>query len=151
VNILKILFFPKIRILNQLNDKMLGVLVFRVKAKTIYLIGRLVIFIILIAHYIGIGFYMVGYWVYKTNHYGPNTPNICWLYNAEAYSQIVLLLDWKGQYLYAMYFSIGMTTTIAYGDITPLNPIETLYIVFALVINTLAFGYILSEILRVLI
>ncbi len=50
-----------------------------------------------------------------------------------------------------MYFSLGMTTTIAYGDITPLNPIETLYIVFALVINTIAFGYILSEILRILI
>lgn len=50
-----------------------------------------------------------------------------------------------------MYFSIGMTTTIAYGDITPLNPIEALYIVFALVINTIAFGYILSEILRILI
>ena len=50
-----------------------------------------------------------------------------------------------------MYFSLGMTTTIAYGDITPLNPIETLYIVFALVINCLAFGYILSEVMRILI
>lgn len=50
-----------------------------------------------------------------------------------------------------MYFSLGMTTTIAYGDITPLNPIEATYIVFALVTNTIAFGYILSEILRILI
>lgn len=50
-----------------------------------------------------------------------------------------------------MYFSLGMTTTIAYGDITPLNPLETLYIVFALVINCIAFGYILSEVMRILI
>lgn len=89
----------------------------------IYQIGRLVIFIFLVAHYLGIGFYIVGYYIYSTNYYGPNTPNISWLYNSQAYSQIVLNLDWKGQYLYTMYFSIGVTTTIAYGDITPLNPI----------------------------
>lgn len=122
-NLIKILFYPKIIILNQLDMRIVKVLVFNVKAKTFYLIGRLVVFMIMISHYIGIGFYMVGYYVYSTNYYGPNTPNLCWLYNAEAYSQIILLLDWKGQYLYTMYFSIGMTTTIAYGDITPLNPL----------------------------
>lgn len=151
VNLLKIFFLPKVVILNLLDDKVVSVLVFQVKIKTVYLIARLVVFMILISHFIGIGFYMTGYYVYSTNYYGPNTPNISWLYNAEAYSQIILLLDWKGQYAYTMYFSLGMTTTIAYGDITPLNPIEASYIVFALVINTIAFGYILSEILRILI
>jgi hypothetical protein len=77
----------------------------------------------MIAHYIGIGYFVISYWIYYNNIYGPNTPNVCWIYNAQAYSQIILLLDWRGQYLYTMYFSIGMTTTIAYGDITPLNPI----------------------------
>lgn len=41
-------------------------------------------------------------------------------------------------------------TTIAYGDITPLNPIETIYITFALIAYTIGFAYILSEILRIL-
>lgn len=41
-------------------------------------------------------------------------------------------------------------TTIAYGDITPLNPLETIYIIFALFFYTIGFGYILSEILRIL-
>ena len=49
-----------------------------------------------------------------------------------------------------MYFSIGTMTTIAYGDITPLNPLETIYIIFALFFYTIGFGYILSEILRIL-
>lgn len=150
-NIVKILFFPKILVLNHLDEKIVNVLILRTRAKTAYLISRLIVFLILISHYIGIGFYMVSYYVYSTNYYGPNTPNICWIYNAEAYSQIILLLDWKGQYAYTMYFSLGMTTTIAYGDITPLNPLETFYIVFALVINCLVFGYILSEIMRILI
>jgi hypothetical protein len=48
---------------------------------------------------------------------------ITWIYNAQAYSQMILDLDWLGCYLYSMYFSIGVTTTIAYGDITPLNPL----------------------------
>ena len=151
VNLFKIFFLPKVLILNRLDRKVVSVLVFQVRTKTVYLIARLVVFMVLISHFIGIGFYMVAYYIYSTNYYGPNTPNITWIYNAEAYSQIILLLDWKGQYAYTMYFSLGMTTTIAYGDITPLNPIETTYIVFALVINTIAFGYILSEILRILI
>ena len=81
------------------------------------------VFIYIVAHYLGIGFYLVGYYVYSTNYYGPLTPLICWLYSAQAYSQIVIDLEWKGQYLYTLYFSMGVTTTIAYGDITPLNPI----------------------------
>jgi voltage-gated potassium channel Kch len=49
-----------------------------------------------------------------------------------------------------MYFSIGTMTTIAYGDIVPLNPLSTLYITIALVAYTISFAYILSEILRIL-
>ncbi len=126
-------------------------LVFQNRLKLIYQIARLVIFIFIVAHYLGIGFYILGYYIYSTNYYGPNTPNISWIYNSQAYSQMVTNLDWKGQYIYTLYFSIGVTTTIAYGDITPLNPLETLYIIFVLIINTLVFGYILSELLRILI
>lgn len=82
VNLLKIFFLPKILILNQLDDKVVNVLVFQVKIKTFYLISRLVVFMILISHFIGIGFYMVAHYIYSTNYYGPNTPNITWLYNA---------------------------------------------------------------------
>ena len=35
-------------------------------------------------------------------------------------------------------------TTIAYGDITPLNPLTVIYTVFALLLYTIGFGYILS-------
>ena len=73
---------PKVLVLNELDDKIVDVLVFRARTKTLYLIGRLIVFLILISHFIGIGFYMVSYYIYSTNYYGPNTPNICWLYNA---------------------------------------------------------------------
>lgn len=82
VNLLKIFFLPKVLILNRLDRKVVNVLVFQVRIKTIYLITRLVVFMILISHFIGIGFYMVAYYIYSTNYYGPNTPNITWIYNA---------------------------------------------------------------------
>lgn len=81
-NLAKIFFLPKIVVLNNLDAKIVNVLIFRARTKTFYLIGRLLVFMVMISHYIGIGFYMVGYYVYSTNYYGPNTPNLCWLYNA---------------------------------------------------------------------
>ena len=63
---------------------------------------------------------------------------------------MMTILPWYGRYEYTMYFSLGVMTTIAYGDITPLNPIETLYITVALFVYLIGFGYILSEILRIL-
>lgn len=123
INFAKIFFIPKIITIQYLNKRIMQTLVFQNKLKLIYQIARIVIFIYIVAHYLGIGFYILGYYIYSTNYYGPNTPNICWIYNSQAYSQMVINLDWKGQYLYTMYFSIGVTTTIAYGDITPLNPL----------------------------
>ncbi len=49
-----------------------------------------------------------------------------------------------------MYFSLGTMSTIAYGDITPLNPMEVTYTCVALVAYTLFFAYFLSETLRLL-
>jgi hypothetical protein len=92
---------------------------------------------------------MVDKWVYDNNYYGPNTPMLCWIYHAEAYSQMVLLQPWYGQYLYSLYFSIGTMTTIGNGDIVALNPLTTVYISISLVFYTIGFAYILSEILRI--
>jgi len=89
---------------------------------TLYSVFRLTLYAYLYSHYMGIFFYLVSYAVYESNFYGPNTPNIVWVYNSWAFYQMVFL-PWYQMYLYIMYFSIGMLTTIAYGDITPKNPL----------------------------
>ena len=99
----------------------------------------------------GIGFYMVSQWVYINNYYGPNTPNLCWVYNSWALYQMTILLTWSQMYKYIMYYSIAVVTTIAYGDITPKNPIECIYTIFALISQTILFGYVMAEIIRLLI
>lgn len=118
---------------------------------TIYLVLKLVVFCYIYSHFSGIGFYLVSMYVYNSNYYGPNTPNLCWIYNAWAFYQMAIILSWQQIYVYIMYYSIAVTTTIAYGDITPKNPIECLYTIFALITVTLVFGYIMTEILRLLI
>lgn len=123
LNWIKALFFLKIYTVYEIDKEFIRVSQLKIKYHTFYLLCRLILFLYLGSHYLGIWFYMVDYWVYANNYYGPNTPNICWIYNAQAYSQLVLLQPWYGQYLYTMYFSIGTMTTIAYGDITPLNPL----------------------------
>lgn len=64
---------------------------------------------------------------------------------------MTLILSWWQTYIYIMYFSIAVITTIAYGDITPKSPIECIYIIFVLIMVTLIVGYIMTEILRLLI
>ena len=87
-----------------------------------YSISRIVYIALLWSHYLGIGFFAVSYIVYENNSYGPNTPNHCWIYNSSIDLQVANN-HWILQYFYALYYSVGNITTIAYGDIVPLNPI----------------------------
>lgn len=144
LNWIKVIFLLKMRTAYLIDKEFNRITQLKVSLHTFYLLCRLMMLMTLASHYLGIWFYMIDHWVYVNNYYGPNTPNLCWIYNAEAFSQMVLLLPWYGQYLYIMYFSIGTMNTIAYGDITPLNPLETLYICGALLLYTVGFGYILS-------
>ena len=54
--------------------------------------------------------------------YGPNTPMITWVYNSMAFYQLAFL-NWYEMYSYIMYYGVAFVTTIAYGDITPKNPV----------------------------
>ena len=47
-----------------------------------------------------------------------------WVYTEQLFSPIISL-DWTLQYMYAMYYAVETFTTIAYGDCTPKNPVET--------------------------
>lgn len=121
-NYLKLFFLPRVYTLYYNEKTLKSHLQTSNKLYLIYSIARIIVLMVMISHYIGIGFYMVDISVYENNSYGPNTPNYCWVYNAMAYSQMVINLPWFSQYIYTMYFSLATMTTIAYGDITPLNP-----------------------------
>ena len=100
-------------------DRLTQIYIFR---NTVFNLIKLILYAYFFAHFMGIFFYRVSLYVYESNFYGPNTPNIVWIYNSWAFYQMAFL-PWYQMYSYIMYFSIEVVTTIAYGDITPKNPI----------------------------
>lgn len=151
VNVIKIFWFAKIYTTSRINLEYERLTQLNIFHSTAYLVVKLIVYCYFYAHYMGIGFYLTSLWVFNNNYYGPNTPNICWIYKAWAFYQLEITLLWPAKYCYIMYYSIAVVTTIAYGDITPLNPIEVIYTIFALLVVTIIFGYIMTEILRLLI
>lgn len=121
-----------------------------VTAHTAYKITLLTLYALGYSHFMGVGFYLSSKWVYDNNYYGPNTPNVCWIYNSQSYPGLVIALPWYLQYNYIMYYSVGVITAIAYGDITPKNPIEVAYTIVAMIVQTVLAGYIFSEFIRLL-
>lgn len=129
LNYIKTLFLLKMFNLYLIDVNFQRVLQFHRNYLTTYMVTRLIMIMVMSCHYLGGIFYAIDLYVYETNYYGPNTPAWCWLYNAQAYSQMILSLPWALQYEYTMYWSLATMTTIAYGDITPLNPLETVIII----------------------
>jgi len=50
----------------------------------------------------------------------------------------------KVQYLYSIYWALMTLTTVGYGDITPTNDVERVYVLFCLLVGAIVFGFLLS-------
>ena len=121
-NWIKLLWFIKLYSIDRINDEFQRLTQLYIIKNTVFLVCKLVIFSIIYGHFMAIFFYIISMQLYNTNYYGPNTPNIVWVYNSWAFYQIAFL-TWYRKYSYIMYYGIEFVTTIAYGDITPKNPI----------------------------
>ena len=135
LNYFKVLFYFKILTLSKIDGIYQKMLIFYLRWNIIYLVFRQILIVIISTHYIGVIFFWVDYTVYSTNYYGPSTPARCWIFTATAYSQLIFE-PWYIWYIYSIYWSLGTMTTIAYGDITPKNPIDT--------VSSFLFRYTLS-------
>jgi hypothetical protein len=48
-----------------------------------------------------------------------------------------------------MYFVLSILTTVAYGNIHPVNPVEVIFTIFIMFAGTVTFGFIISEVLSI--
>jgi hypothetical protein len=54
--------------------------------------------------------------------------------------------DWEIRYLYSIYFSFITICTVGYGDISPVSPVEIIYVMVVVVVGCGTFGYAINTI-----
>lgn len=150
-NYFKILFAFKLVTAYDLDKYLMLLVRNRFRKSHLYAMARIIFFMILWSHWLGVGFFALDYMVYASNYYGPNTPMYCWLYNSGLGAGHDLTQEhWTIQYLYTLYFSVGNITTIAYGDITARNPVEAIYTIFNMTMSILLFTYFFKGMIEVI-
>lgn len=77
------------------------------------------------------------------NYY--DDPEVYWLLASYAYTNILYEPFWV-RYTYCFYYSTSILSGIAYGDLVPLNPLDTLYNMFILLFPLVIYSYIFNAI-----
>lgn len=106
------------------------------------MITKHLLLLILVIHVVGSFFFYLDMQLIELNWY---SPDMLWVYNSYAYNNIIDLPK-LGQYTYAFYFAAVTLSGLAYGDLTPLNPTETLYTFFTFLFPLIFYAYIFSVI-----
>lgn len=97
----------------------------------------------LICHIIGCFAYYIDYNLWMENYY--DDPDVYWLLASYAYTNILYEPFWV-RYTYCFYYSTSILSGIAYGDLVPLNPLDTVYNMFILLFPLVIYSYIFNAI-----
>jgi hypothetical protein len=89
LNYVKMIFYFKITSLYRIDAIFTRIIVFYLKWNVVYIIFKQILIVLMITHYLGIVFFAIDYYVYSNNLYGPSTPARCWVFTAQAYSQLI--------------------------------------------------------------
>jgi CRP-like cAMP-binding protein len=101
---------------------------------TLYMLAEIMIIELFIAHILACSFYAIG--IYESTFY----PNV-WM------TQIHLdYFTIEELYITALYWSITTMATVGYGDVKPITPSEVGFVVAAMILACIVFGYIIGAI-----
>lgn len=89
MNYVKIIFYFKIISLHRIDMIYQKILMFYIKWNMVYLVFRQIIIVMVSTHYLGVVFFAIDNYVYTNNYYGPSTPILSWVFNCDAYSQLI--------------------------------------------------------------
>ena len=133
LELFQLVFFVRYRHFIEISKK-LGELVFIDKTiqSTVSLI-KLIFRIMILSHIFACIWYMIG----NNNIY----PQDNWIVLNGLYDS-----PWWKQYLYAYYFVCVTMNTVGYGDITPHNPLEILFVIVFIFVACGIFAYSLNSI-----
>jgi len=97
----------------------------------------IIVKVFFVTHLLGCAWFLVGI------SSGSETQD-SWLSTYDAGS--TLDADTSVQYLHSVYYALTTLSTVGYGDIVPANDAERGYVIFALLISALLFGFLMGEI-----
>jgi hyperpolarization activated cyclic nucleotide-gated potassium channel 2 len=95
---------------------------------------KVIVVILLIAHWIACLFYYIGSLELDTNA-------VCWL--TEAKMQDAATYD---KYIISLYWAFTTMTTVGYGDVAPYTMNEKIYAIFSMLIACGVFAYVVGSI-----
>lgn len=102
---------------------------------SIFHLTRLIFLIFTVAHCCGLGFYGIGEFAKNDGN------NYSWIDKADIYN-----LDWMLKYERALYFSLITMITVGYGDVTPQNSLERIYVMVVTIISCGVFAYAVNTV-----
>ncbi|EAR86638.2 cation channel family protein (macronuclear) [Tetrahymena thermophila SB210] len=114
--------FQFLEIVNYLDERFQ----FSQRFNTAFTLIKLIATIIILAHIFGCGFYYMSFY----------DPNYNWVVSCNLINK-----PWETLYLKSVYFIIITMITVGFGDITPKNNAETIYVLGIALLSCFQFGY----------
>ncbi|KRX05690.1 Cyclic nucleotide-binding protein [Pseudocohnilembus persalinus] len=106
---------------------------FSEKQQTVFSLWTLALLILLVSHFSGCFFNLLAYLEKELDI-------VTWL-NEEKYGE-----NWIDHYINSLYWAVITMITVGYGDITPVNTIERIFVIVITLISCGIFGYSLNSI-----
>ncbi|CAD8126253.1 unnamed protein product [Paramecium sonneborni] len=122
--------------LSSLFSSLFNRLELSTKQTAIFDLFKMISFMILVAHFSACIWHIIGQWGEWGNYEGKT-----WLKIANLQNE-----SWLDRYVVSFYWSIVTMTTIGYGDITPVNLTERIFVIFMTMISSATFAYTVNNI-----
>ena len=120
----------------------------------IYEILKNIVFLSLICYTLGAFIYLIDYNLLQNNYYptggaGNLNPNPYWIVGSTSLPNIIDQDLWV-KISYSYYFIIVLLSGVAYGDLVPQNPIETLYVTLLMLFPLVIYSYVFNAVYTVI-
>lgn len=95
-----------------------------------YVIMKIIYWVLLVGHLLGCIFYAVDNYLIEEEYFGPvsQNPNLYYQGSLHVYTSIYALSE-QERYVYAIYYSFSLLSTVAFGDIIGHNYLEDVTII----------------------
>lgn len=148
----KIIFYIKIYTFVKIDQEIMHSLELHRVVYAIYRLTRMIVFVWFLTTWAGCIFFAIDYHFYLDPHSPYRAMGQLWLTNTAAVGNLDLIqnFSWDVWYDYALYWAIQTSSTVGYGDLTPMNPPEVFYCNLVILLMTVLFAFFINSIWEII-